>query len=80
MSAPEKLDKEEKKKLSDQAFENWLLRKKEERLAKREKERQLNKIKEEEIKIKKEAAELSYALWMHNKNQQLKGNYNEKKT
>lgn len=77
MSAPEKLD-EEKKKLSDQAFENWLRLKKEEQLAKREKERQLKKIKEEEIKIKKEAAELSYTLWKHKKNQQLKGNYNEK--
>lgn len=72
-SVPGDLNDNERTKIREEVFQNWLQTKKLEQLRKREQEEKIKQIALEEKQVKREAAEISYAIWKHKKDEERKG-------
>ncbi|XP_054287961.1 coiled-coil domain-containing protein 34-like [Macrosteles quadrilineatus] len=71
-SVPGDLNDNERTKIREEVFQNWLQTKKLEQLRKREQEEKIKQIALEEKQVKREAAEISYAIWKHKKDEERK--------
>lgn len=74
-SSPGIPTEEKSSRQGEEAYNNWIRKKNKEKELKLEAERRKAEMHEKEKAIRKEAAQVSYAIWMEKKKETTKGNF-----